>query len=682
MSRDDLRAFHYIEGTKISHNMMGDKVESYSYRELVDRKAPCIGIPAKLNRLLIVDVDIPGATHHHDGRVPWQKFCEQHEIPETYTVTTPGGGTHYYFSLPLSIDLDIFNPRKELYPGVDIVYKGWVAAPPSEGYTIVRGGLKSIADIPDALLEAVQVRDQKGDPILGGSELPAMYLHKAFSETQLKHLKNGLVWVSKNVSLTYHQWRDGIYSLKAGIEDPVVMEEYITVWTKNLAYQEGDVEQAFSLAHNSTAYGPIGPGTILKLIRDLAFSTGAVQFVGDKSKKDILEATGIHFGVNKSGVFTFEKSELNMALIIEQIYDPEDLYYDSREQRVVFREEEVSVEEMISTMLITFQDRDKGLGLPGIKRVMVADGLELVLHRRRVDREKNRLNSIPWDHEARVDDFFVMQFGLERNRYHQCIGRNFWLAMSARIMNPGIKFDNMIIFRGAEGVGKSSLLEAIGGRYYYSMLDSRGLYMEDGIRKMHQSVLVELPELLGFHNRNPEKIKATLSTQTDKVREPYARHAVDRGRGFIVVGTTNEVRYLDPRMGVRRFWPINIERKDFCVNLKYVHRHRDQLFAEAIYRYKQGETFYSVEGEYAGAKQAVRVDPMYGLIKIFCADKTEIRVAEIYQHLIMSDYLRAGLTPEVGERIENCLGQLGGVVQSVDDGSWRLPPPAKIGDFL
>ena len=104
---------------------------------------------------------------------------------------------------------------------------------------------------------------------------------------------------------------------------------------------------------------------------------------------------------------------------------------------MIFKEEEVSIEQMINTLLLTFQDRDKGLGLPGIRKEIISSGLELLLHKRRRDRERDRLNTIRWDHQKRVDEFFIHQFGLAPNAYHRLISRNFWLAMAARIMSPG-----------------------------------------------------------------------------------------------------------------------------------------------------------------------------------------------------------------------------------------------------
>jgi hypothetical protein len=54
----DLKAIRFIKGTKISHDYSGDVVQTFSYRDLCERGVEAIGIPAKQNGLVIVDIDV------------------------------------------------------------------------------------------------------------------------------------------------------------------------------------------------------------------------------------------------------------------------------------------------------------------------------------------------------------------------------------------------------------------------------------------------------------------------------------------------------------------------------------------------------------------------------------------------------------------------------------------------
>ena len=176
-------------------------------------------------------------------------------------------------------------------------------------------------------------------------------------------------------------------------------------------------------------------------------------------------------------------------------------------------------------------------------------------------------------------------------------------------------------------------------------------------------------------------VKATLSTNRDKVRYPYCRHAVDVGRGFIIVGTTNEGRYLNSQMGQRRFWPIRIDARTFCVNLKKAHQDRDQLFAEAIHRFNNGEPFHILPAGSLGGTN-VRSDPLGPKIKELCEGKSKISLFSIFEGLTFQGTVRSGLTIELGDRIERCLYGIGARPSDSEKGVWYLGPDVGLDSFM
>jgi putative DNA primase/helicase len=77
--------------------------------------------------LFVIDVDNKGGKN---GRVELERLEKRYgSLPSTRIVRTPTGGVHYYFTFPAEFrDMPL---RKELAPGIDLKFNGYVVAPPS-----------------------------------------------------------------------------------------------------------------------------------------------------------------------------------------------------------------------------------------------------------------------------------------------------------------------------------------------------------------------------------------------------------------------------------------------------------------------------------------------------------------------------------------------------------------------
>ncbi len=88
-----------------------------------------------------------------------------------------------------------------------------------------------------------------------------------------------------------------------------------------------------------------------------------------------------------------------------------------------------------------------------------------------------------------------------------------------------------------------------------------------------------------------ETTKNFISKQVDSYRAAYGRRVEDHPRQCIFIGTTNSTSFLRDDTGNRRFWPVRLgdEAPAKTVWNDLTEDVVDQLWAEAVARYKAGE---------------------------------------------------------------------------------------------
>lgn len=219
--------------------------------------------------------------------------------------------------------------------------------------------------------------------------------------------------------------------------------------------------------------------------------------------------------------------------------------------------------------------------------------------------------ALEWDGVQRLNTWLkdYVSNHTQSEQYLKIVGRKFVCGLAARAMNPGVKFDTMIILEGKQNGGKSRLANALatinGAEYFLD--DFRDIDNKDSLMKIQGKLVVEFPEITTMRRTEVNELKGFLSRQTDSFRPPYARNTIEAPRQCVFIGTVNpEGEYLRDVTGNRRYWPISCRDK---IDLDTIKDLMPQLHAEAAFLVKNGEQLWLNEEEYelAARQQEERV---------------------------------------------------------------------------
>ena len=237
-------------------------------------------------------------------------------------------------------------------------------------------------------------------------------------------------------------------------------------------------------------------------------------------------------------------------------------------------------------------------GLPSMPRAALEEAVKMVAGRHRYHPVRDYLEVIrgTWDQTPRLGSWLqqVCQVQMPDDAaeaanlraYLRRVGSWLVMAMCARVVTPGIKFDYMVVFEGKQGWGKSTLSQILGGEWFADT----GLVMgeKDAYQNLQGVWIYEIGELDSFSKAEVTKVKAFVSSQKDRFRASFDRRPRDYPRQVVFIGTTNEDHYLTDPTGNRRFWPVRLGGP---VDLAWVRANRDQLFAEALHALDAGHRF-------------------------------------------------------------------------------------------
>lgn len=222
----------------------------------------------------------------------------------------------------------------------------------------------------------------------------------------------------------------------------------------------------------------------------------------------------------------------------------------------------------------------------------IRDGVATVINENKFHPVRNYLNDLGWDGVKRIDTILIDYLGAEDSDYVRAVSRKFMVAAVRRVFEPGCKFDYVPVLQGPQGSYKSTFIKNL-GREWYS--DSFTTVQGTSAYEQVQGVwLLEMGELAGLKKAEVNAIKHFISKQEDQFRPAYGRKTEIFKRQCIFIGTTNEDEFLSDSTGNRRFWPVKVavNNSRYRVDEDMTDYLVGQLWGEAVYLYKAGETTY------------------------------------------------------------------------------------------
>ena len=214
---------------------------------------------------------------------------------------------------------------------------------------------------------------------------------------------------------------------------------------------------------------------------------------------------------------------------------------------------------------------------------------------------KDYFESLKWDGTKRLDTLLIDYYACADTIYNRFVMKKWLVAAVTRIYNPGAKFDHVIVLIGEPGLGKSTFFNKLAGDEWFT--DSLKK-MDDKIvmETMAGKLIAEFGELEGMRKAEVEAVKTFITKREFNARLVWEKRATRKLVQWVYAGTTNKPDFLKDLTGNRRFWPVEVfksNNKNVFVDLD---KERDQIWAEAIQQYKDGEKIFLTSEEELLAK--------------------------------------------------------------------------------
>lgn len=580
------------------------------------------------NRRIAIDVD------GEKGKATWAKLVAGREVPRTATSASGrvDGGSHLFFDVPDGLDLSKLKNRASvmkdrLGEGVDVRAEGGqVVAPPSmhaSGKRYRWAVRARVAELPQWLYdELTREAEPKGKANVPRDDAPAQARTDArLAKYWASVLDNAQRDVASAVEGTRNEtlYRKACKLYELCIGERLSKSEASSVLeaaARAAGMKRTEIEKSLGSAWKKVEGGGgkrmpdlhVHDGGHARPREGSASSSQGGPPPADWDDDDVDDTSPLT-ALQRDGHGRVKKTTANVALLAE--------HHEELEGVVAFDDFNGEIVKLRPLPAVyTHPARPPGPWTDGdskhllmwfaskfkldVKVPMLEDAVAIVAGAHAFHPVRDYFNGLLWDGVPRLDEWLVTYCGAEPTDFVRGTGSRWVISAVARTFEPGCQADVVLVLEGEQGVGKSTALRTLVGDAWFS--DTLPVLGDkDAMQALRGALVFELPEMASMKGREVERVKAFFTTRIDAYRPSYGRRTVRVPRQCVFAATTNEEHYLTDRTGNRRFLPVRCER----VEIDTLARDRDQLWAEAVARYRAGEKWH-VAGEFGRLAMAAQ----------------------------------------------------------------------------
>lgn len=192
-----------------------------------------------------------------------------------------------------------------------------------------------------------------------------------------------------------------------------------------------------------------------------------------------------------------------------------------------------------------------------------------------------------WDGRKRINQMLQVYLGAEDIDLVSKIAEMWLVGAVAKVYDPYAKFDYVLDLVGGQGVGKTSLLQKLGGEWYTDAVTD--FANKDNYDIMLKALIVNDDEMVASNRMSFAETKAFISKTSLRFRKPYMKRTEEFAKNFVLARTTNQKEYLKDKTGERRFLSVMADTSRQKKHPMEIEPETvEQIWGEAVTIYKAG----------------------------------------------------------------------------------------------